>query len=100
MCIAMPAKVIAVGPGPQAEVEMEGFRRKVSLLQVPNVSVGAYVLVRYDMVMEVLSEEEVKAIRELFKELTETPRSPSRRARRRSTLMGKKAAPRPGPSAL
>ena len=69
MCLATPGKVIGVGPGPQAEAEFDGVRRRVSLVMVPEVSVGDYVLVRYGMVEEVVSKQEAEAVRELFAEL-------------------------------
>ena len=44
MCIAYPARILALDAG-SAVVDMAGLRRRASLLMTPDVEVGAWVLV-------------------------------------------------------
>lgn len=44
MCIAAPARIVAVD-GPDAVVDVAGRRRRAALLMTPDVTVGEWVLV-------------------------------------------------------
>lgn len=45
MCLAIPARVVQIGDGDQAIVELGGVRKDISLALVENVAVGDYVIV-------------------------------------------------------
>jgi hydrogenase expression/formation protein HypC len=57
MCLAIPAKVIAVD-GRQAQVEISGNRRPVDVTLVDGVVPGKWVLIHAGIALQVLDEEE------------------------------------------
>lgn len=68
MCLAIPAKVLAV-KGSVAEVDFgDGTLRAVNVALV-DAHVGAYVLVHAGFAIEVLDEEEAEKTLELWREL-------------------------------
>ncbi len=65
MCLAVPAKVISI-EGDQAGVELGGVRRAVSVLLVPDVEPGQYVLVHAGFAIQVLDAGEAAETLELL----------------------------------
>lgn len=58
MCLALPARVVALEPGEMATVALEGVKKKISLALVEDVAVGDYVLVHVGYALHKVSEEE------------------------------------------
>ena len=70
MCLAVPTRVLCV-EGQQAEVELSGVRRRVSVALTPEVRVGDYVLIHAGFAINVLDEQEAQETLALFEELDE-----------------------------
>ncbi len=67
MCLAIPAKVIHV-EGDMGTIDLEGSRRRVSLLLQDDVTVGDYVIVHAGFVIHKIDEEEAEAALKLLRE--------------------------------
>ncbi len=62
MCLAIPGKVIKIDAKKRlATVDYEAERREASLLLLPNVKVGEYVLVQAKMVVQIVPAKQAKA---------------------------------------
>ena len=70
MCLAIPALVKSIG-GYQAEVDIDGVTRRVSIQLTPEVNVGDYVLLHTGYAISVIDEDEARETLELLKELSE-----------------------------
>jgi len=70
MCLAIPAKVIAID-GYLAEVESFGNTRKVGLTLCPETKLGDYVLVHAGFVIEIIDEQYALESQALWKEMIE-----------------------------
>lgn len=70
MCLAVPAKVVALD-GDQAEIDVGGTRNRVSLALVDDVSVGDYVIVHTGFAIARLDVEEAEKTLALFAEIAE-----------------------------
>lgn len=70
MCLAIPALVKSV-KGHQAEVDIDGVRREVSIQLTPEVKAGDYVLLHTGYAINVIDETEAKETLKLLKELSE-----------------------------
>jgi len=70
MCLAVPTRVLSI-KGQQAEVELSGVRRRVSVALTPEVRVGDYVLIHAGFAINVLDEQEAQETLALFEELDE-----------------------------
>ena len=68
MCLAIPALVKSID-GLQAEVEVGGVSRKVSIWLTPEVKVGDYVLLHTGYALNVIDEAEAAETLELLQEL-------------------------------
>ena len=68
MCLAIPARVLAVG-AEFARVESDLQPMRVGRLLVPELDVGDWVLVNTGQVVTRLTPEEAEATRELIREL-------------------------------
>ena len=68
MCLAIPALVKSID-GLQAEVEVGGVSRKVSIWLTPEVKVGDYVLLHTGYAINVIDEAEAAETLELLQEL-------------------------------
>jgi len=70
MCLAVPARVVEIR-GDTATVDMEGVRREVSVLLVPDIKTGEYVIVHAGFAIGKLDEHEalesLKLIRQVLK---------------------------------
>ena len=67
MCVTYPGQVLEVGDG-SALVEIDGRRRRASLLLVPDVAVGDWVIVATGTVLEIVDPEEATQILDLLHE--------------------------------
>jgi hydrogenase expression/formation protein HypC len=68
MCLAVPVQVIA-RTGDEAEVEIGGVKRQVSVALTPEVKVGDYVLLHTGYAISVIDEAEAKETLKLFEEI-------------------------------
>jgi hydrogenase expression/formation protein HypC len=71
MCLAIPAQVRSVD-GFEAEVQVGGVGRKISLLFTPEAQVGDYVYVHTGYAISVVDEAEALESLRLLRELAET----------------------------
>ena len=70
MCLAIPALVKSID-GYQAEVDIDGVGRKISLQLTPEAEVGDYVLMHTGYAIGVIDEAEAKETLKLLKEISE-----------------------------
>ena len=68
MCLAYPAEVVSI-EGMLATVELEGVRRRVSLMLLPETKVGDYVLVHAGFAMQTVDRQTVDDMLHAFDEL-------------------------------
>ena len=71
MCVAIPYKVLEVNENSWAEIEIAGARQKASLVLVPEVKAGDWVLVNLGNVVAKIDEDEAGEIIKLYKEIAE-----------------------------
>jgi hydrogenase expression/formation protein HypC len=67
MCVTAPARVLAVD-GDFAAVDLDGVSRHASLVLLPEVKVGDWVLVGAGLVLETLTEAEVLELNDMLGE--------------------------------
>jgi hydrogenase expression/formation protein HypC len=72
MCLALPAKVLAI-EADHAIVDLDGRVRRASLLRMPDVSVGDWALVAAGAVLRRLDNAEAAEIRDLLRNATHEP---------------------------
>ncbi|MEW6441146.1 MAG: HypC/HybG/HupF family hydrogenase formation chaperone [bacterium] len=70
MCLAVPTKIIRI-EGEEAEAEIGGVRRRVSIAFTPEARVGDYVLIHAGFAISVLDEQDARESLELFEKLDE-----------------------------
>ncbi len=70
MCLAIPALVKSID-GYQAEADIDGVTRRVSIQLTPEVNVGDYVLLHTGYAISVIDEDEARETLQLLKELSE-----------------------------
>jgi hydrogenase expression/formation protein HypC len=70
MCLAIPALIKAIN-GQQAEVDIEGVSREISLQLTPEARVGDYVLLHTGYAIGIIDEAEASETLELLKQLGE-----------------------------
>ena len=68
MCVAVPAMIVDREEF-LATVDVNGVRRQVSLMLLPQAQAGEYVLIHAGFAIQSLDEEEALRTLELFKEL-------------------------------
>jgi len=68
MCLAVPVQVVSV-EGNEAEVEIGGVKRKVSIMLTPEARVGDYVLLHTGYAISVIDEDEAQETLKLFSEM-------------------------------
>ena len=71
MCLAIPAKVLSIN-GFEADVEIGGVGRTISIMLTPDASVGNYVYVHTGYAISVVDEAEAMESLRLLRELAET----------------------------
>ncbi|MCB1914197.1 MAG: HypC/HybG/HupF family hydrogenase formation chaperone [Rhodocyclaceae bacterium] len=68
MCLAIPARVVALTGGDNAKVDLGGVRREISLALVEDVAVGDYVIVHVGYALSRLDADEAARTLALFAE--------------------------------
>jgi len=68
MCLAIPMRLVERRDF-EGEVELNGVRRKISLMLLPEAEVGEFVLVHAGYAIGKLDEEEARQTIELLEEL-------------------------------
>jgi hydrogenase expression/formation protein HypC len=68
MCLAIPTLIKSID-GVQAEVEIGGVSRTISVALTPEAQVGDYVIVHTGFAISVLDEQEAQETLKLFDEL-------------------------------
>ncbi len=70
MCLAVPVKITSI-EGEQAEVDIGGVGRKVSITLTPEARVGDYVLLHTGYAINVLNEDEAQETLNLLERMVE-----------------------------
>jgi hydrogenase expression/formation protein HypC len=71
MCVAVPALIISLN-GAEAEVDIEGIRRKTSIYLTPEAKLGDYVLMHAGFAIKVIDLQEARETISLLKEINAT----------------------------
>ena len=74
MCLAVPAKIIAIQDS-LATVELRGVTREASLMLLPEAKVGDFVLVHAGFAMQVIDETDRDETEALWAEMNGGPRT-------------------------
>jgi hydrogenase expression/formation protein HypC len=69
MCLALPVKVVELGDGETAIVDLGGVRKEISLALVDDVNVGDYVILHVGYALSKLDPEEAEKTLALFAEM-------------------------------
>ncbi len=69
MCLALPVKVVEVGTGDAAVVDLGGVRKEISLALLDGVQVGDYVILHVGYALSKLDPQEAEKTLALFAEL-------------------------------
>lgn len=72
MCLALPVKVIELGTGDAAVVDLGGVRKEVSLALLDDVGIGDYVILHAGYALSKLDPDEAQRTLALFAELDAT----------------------------
>ena len=67
MCLALPARVVAILPADLARVDLDGVTQEISLALVDDVAVDDYVIVHVGYALSRLDPEQAAATLALFK---------------------------------
>ena len=70
MCLAIPALIISI-EDKEADVEIGGISRRISLWLTPEARVGDYVLVHTGYAINVLDQEQAEETLEILREIAE-----------------------------
>ena len=68
MCLAVPVKVVSI-EGNEADVEIGGVRRRVSIMLTPEAKVGDYVLLHTGYAINVINEAEAQETLKILEEM-------------------------------
>ncbi|MEW6034120.1 MAG: HypC/HybG/HupF family hydrogenase formation chaperone [Chloroflexota bacterium] len=68
MCLAIPARVTSIN-GMEAEAEVGGVTRRISIMLTPEVKVGDYVLLHTAYSISVVDEQEAKETLDILRQL-------------------------------
>ncbi len=68
MCLAVPVKVVSI-EGDEAETEIAGVRRRVSIALTPEAKMGDYVLLHTGYAIGVIAEAEAEETLKLLEEI-------------------------------
>jgi hydrogenase expression/formation protein HypC len=68
MCLAVPVKVLSVN-GEEAEVDIGGVNRTISIMLTPEARPGDYVLMHTGYAISTINEEEARQTLELFEQI-------------------------------
>ena len=70
MCLAIPVKVVELGKGDTAIVDLGGVRKEISLALLTDVQVGDYVILHVGYALSKLDPEEAERTLALFAEMS------------------------------
>ncbi len=70
MCLAIPALITSI-ENKEAEVEIGGISRRISLWLTPEARVGDYVLVHTGYAINVLDQEQAEETLDILREIAE-----------------------------
>ena len=73
MCLALPARVIALHDEDHATVDLGGVRRRVNVMLVENLRLDDYVLLHVSFAIAKLDPEEAARTLSLLEEATRLP---------------------------
>jgi hydrogenase expression/formation protein HypC len=68
MCLALPAKVLALGDGDTATVSLGGVKKEISIALVEGIAVGDYVIVHTGYALSRLDPDEAARTIALLRE--------------------------------
>ena len=68
MCLAIPVKIVSIN-GDQAEAEIGGVKRRVSIAFTPEAKIGDYVLLHTGYAIGVVDEAEAEETLKLLEEI-------------------------------
>jgi hydrogenase expression/formation protein HypC len=68
MCLAVPVRIVSID-GREAETEIAGVRRRVSIALTPEAKVGDYVLLHTGYAIGVVDEAEAEETLKLLEEI-------------------------------
>ena len=68
MCLAVPVKIVSID-GDEAETEVAGVRRRVSIALTPEAKLGDYVLLHTGYAIGVIDEAEAEETLKLLEEI-------------------------------
>ncbi|HEU65083.1 MAG TPA: HypC/HybG/HupF family hydrogenase formation chaperone [Chloroflexi bacterium] len=68
MCLAIPVRIVSID-GDEAEAEIAGVRRQVSIAFTPEARVGDYVLLHTGYAIGVIDEAEAEETLKLLEEI-------------------------------
>jgi len=68
MCLAVPVQVISI-EGNEAEVDISGVRRRVSIVLTPEARAGDYVLLHTGYAINVIDKAEAEKTLELLEQI-------------------------------
>lgn len=74
MCLAVPAKVVAIQDA-MGKVDINGVERNVSLMLLPETQIGDYVLVHAGFAMQKVDEKDAEETYALMAEMNGAPRT-------------------------
>ena len=72
MCLALPARIVALDDGDQATVDLGGVRKAISVALTPGVAVGDYVIVHVGHAIGTVDADEAARTLALFAELAQS----------------------------
>jgi len=68
MCLAVPVKIVSID-GDEAETEIAGVRRRISIALTPEAKMGDYVLLHTGYAIGVIAEAEAEETLKLLEEI-------------------------------
>ncbi len=68
MCLAVPVRIVAID-GDEAETEIGGVRRRISIVFTPQAKVGDYVLLHTGYAIGIVDEAEAQETLKLLEEM-------------------------------
>lgn len=77
MCLAVPARVVEIGAGDHAIVDLGGVRKEISLALVDDVHAGDWVIVHVGFALQKLDTAEAERTLALFAELSGAAAAPA-----------------------
>ncbi|MFS2158179.1 HypC/HybG/HupF family hydrogenase formation chaperone [Pseudomonas sp. Pseusp122] len=69
MCLAIPARIVALGENDTATVNLGGIRKDISLALVPEARLDDYVIVHVGYALGLIDSEEAERTLAIFAEL-------------------------------